>query len=56
MAQDAADVIEGVLRSTVLPGIAVRIRAMSDDELAMEILNALDAAGFQVAPREQRDS
>jgi hypothetical protein len=53
MTQDAADVIENVLRSAVLPAIGVRIRPMSDDELAMDILNALDAAGYKVVPKER---
>jgi hypothetical protein len=52
MRDQVAAVIEGVLRSTVLPGIGVRIRPMSDDELALDILAALDAAGFQVVPRD----
>jgi hypothetical protein len=42
---DPASIIEETLRSTVLPGIGVRIRPMSDDELALDIIAALNAAG-----------
>ena len=49
-----AAVIENVLRPSVLPGIVTRIRPMSDDELAMDIIDALDAAGFEVVQKESR--
>jgi len=49
---DPASIIEGLLRSTVLPGLTERIRPMTDDELARDILEALGAAGFQVVPKD----
>ena len=50
---DPAGVIEDVLRSTVLPGIGVRIRQMSDDELALDLVDALDAAGFEIVRKDR---
>jgi hypothetical protein len=50
--EQAATVIEQHLRSTVLPGLGYRIRPMSDDELALDIMEALDAAGFEVVRKQ----
>lgn len=52
---DAAGVIESVLRSTVLPGLVPRIRPMSDDELALDIMEALEAAGFVVVRKADQE-
>ena len=56
VAQDAADVIEEVLRATVVPGLTARIRPMSDCELALDILDALGAAGYRLVPKEEAQS
>ena len=50
---DPVAVIEGVLRSSVLPGLVTRIRPMNDDELALNIMAALDAAGFDVVKKNR---
>ena len=49
---DPASIIEEVLRSTVLPGLTVRMRPMTDDELARDILDALDAGGFRIVAKD----
>jgi hypothetical protein len=49
---DPATIIEEVLRAAVLPGLVVRIRPMSDGELALDILDALDAQGFAVVRKD----
>ncbi|MEG3150305.1 hypothetical protein U1769_10440 [Sphingomonas sp. ZT3P38] len=54
-ARDPAAIIEDVLRSSVLPGLIERVRPMSDDELAQDILEALAANGFVVMRRDQTD-
>jgi hypothetical protein len=53
---DAAAVIEQTLRSAVLPGLTVRIRPMSDDELALDIIEALDSAGFEIVRKDRDDA
>ena len=53
--RDPAAIIEDVLRSSVLPGLIERVRPMSDDELAQDILEALAANGFVVMRRDQTD-
>lgn len=53
---EPSTVIEEVLRSSVLPGLGVRIRAMSDDELALNIIEALDVAGFEIIPKERANT
>ncbi|CAN5804766.1 hypothetical protein BH11PSE6_BH11PSE6_11260 [soil metagenome] len=51
--RDPAAIIEDVLRSSVLPGLLERVRPMSDDELARDILEALDANGFVLMRKDQ---
>lgn len=50
---DPASVIEKVLRGTVPPGSVIRVRPMSDDELALDIVEGLDAAGFEVVLQDR---
>ena len=52
---DPAAIIEDVLRSSVLPGLLERVRPMSDDQLARDILEALTAKGFVVTRQDQTD-
>ncbi|HEX5181803.1 MAG TPA: hypothetical protein VFW19_01500 [Allosphingosinicella sp.] len=53
---DPAAVIEGLLRSSTLPGLVSRVRPMSDDELALDILEGLDAAGLEVVGKDRSDA
>jgi hypothetical protein len=53
---DPAAIIEQTLRSSVLPGLTVRIRPMSDDALALDIIEALDAAGFEIVRKDRQNS
>lgn len=54
-ASDAAAIIEQTLRSTALPGLVERIRPMGDDELALDIIEALDLAGFEIVRKDRPD-
>lgn len=50
--EEAASVIEKALAAEVVLAGAVRIRPETDDVIALNILEALGAAGFEVVRRQ----
>ena len=52
--EQAAQVIEDALRAEVVLAGAVRIRPEPDDIIERNILEALDAAGFEVVRKQEQ--
>jgi len=53
---DATGIIEEQLSSEVVVASGLRLRAATDEQLALNIIDALEAAGFEIVRKQSGDA